>query len=201
MTTDLRVGSRAKIEDTLVEKLQRHPNWKLDAIQDIAGVRVDADLHLGEQTTLAREIASHFGADESAIYDLRDGSHAGYRAVHVRLRRPAGRVEIQVRTILQSLWANLYEKLADDVGRGIRYGEPVELRPDLDPDQVQRVVQGMQDLSAMLAEREAEWQQNVDEQNGVAIGADAMQKLMIVGSVMVSVGKFNTEAGIEGEGG
>lgn len=99
------------------------------------------------------------------------------------------------------MWANIYEKLADDIGRGIRYGEPVELRPDLDPEQVERVVRRMHDLSAMLAAREAEWQQNVDDQNGVAIGADSMQRLMIVGSIMVTARDFTSEAGIDREGG
>src|SRR6185312_32792 len=35
-------------------------------------------------------------------------------------------VEIQVRTQLQHQWAELYEKLADKIGRGIRYGEAPE---------------------------------------------------------------------------
>lgn len=35
-------------------------------------------------------------------------------------------MEIQLRTKLQHEWANLFEKLADRVGRGIRYGEPPE---------------------------------------------------------------------------
>jgi hypothetical protein len=34
-------------------------------------------------------------------------------------------VEIQVRTRLQHEWAELFEKLADQLGRGIRYGEPL----------------------------------------------------------------------------
>jgi hypothetical protein len=32
--------------------------------------------------------------------------------------------EIQVRTDLQALWAEIYERLGDILGRGIRYGEP-----------------------------------------------------------------------------
>ncbi|AMC63433.1 hypothetical protein RN09_1685 [Mycobacterium tuberculosis variant africanum] len=104
--SELLVTSRAKSQDTLLAKLRRRPYLQLNTIQDIAGVRIDADLLLGEQTRLAREIADHFGADQPAIHDLRDHPHAGYRAVHVWLRLPAGRVEIQIRTILQSLWAN-----------------------------------------------------------------------------------------------
>ena len=141
METDLRVGSRPKTQDTLVQKLRQRPTLKLDSVSDLAGVRVDADMYLGEQTRLAHEIAEHFGADESAIVDRRDGAKAGYRAVHVDLRLPAGHVEVQVRTILQSIWANIYERLADDLGRGIRYGEPAVPPPGYDQAQADEAVQ------------------------------------------------------------
>lgn len=78
--SELLVTSRAKSQDTLLAKLRRRPYLQLNTIQDIAGVRIDADLLLGEQTRLAREIADHFGADQPAIHDLRDHPHAGYRA-------------------------------------------------------------------------------------------------------------------------
>ncbi|BBX72679.1 hypothetical protein MSHI_05850 [Mycobacterium shinjukuense] len=161
IASELLVTSRAKTQDTLVAKLRRQPNLQLNTIQDLAGVRIDADLLLGEQTRLAREVANHFGADESAIHDLRDHPHAGYRAVHVWLRLPAGRVEIQIRTILQSLWANCYERLADAYGRGILYGEPIErlATSGVGPAQLPEPVRVMQDASAKLAMHEAEWQQ------------------------------------------
>ncbi len=115
------IAARSKTRDTLVQKLQRM-QIALDSVQDLAGVRIDADLSLDEQTGLATEIATHFGA-ESQVKDIREHPHSGYRAVHVWLRLPAGRVEVQIRTLLQSAWANLYERLADWVGRGIRYDE------------------------------------------------------------------------------
>jgi ppGpp synthetase/RelA/SpoT-type nucleotidyltranferase len=214
MTADLLVSSRAKTEDTLVEKLRRRPYLQLNAVQDIAGVRIDADLLLSEQTRLAREIAEHFGADESAIHDLRVGAHAGYRAVHVWLRMPAGRVEIQIRTLLQSLWANVYERLADTYGRGIRYGDPIDrsLVPDADPAQIRQLVQKMQDLSATLATTEATWQQDSEiedpSQRAMPLGADAMNKAMMFEAVLHTLrGEINpagweiNPAGSEGEGG
>lgn len=48
----------------------------------------------------------------------------GYVAVHVIVFPGDAPIEIQIRTAWQHEWAELFEKLADLVGRGIRYGEP-----------------------------------------------------------------------------
>ena len=48
----------------------------------------------------------------------------GYRAVHVIVRTQGCLVEVQVRTYLQDMWAQIVERLADTFGRQIRYGEP-----------------------------------------------------------------------------
>jgi hypothetical protein len=47
----------------------------------------------------------------------------GYAAVHVVVFPDDAPIEIQIRTAWQHEWAELFEKLADLVGRGIRYGE------------------------------------------------------------------------------
>jgi ppGpp synthetase/RelA/SpoT-type nucleotidyltranferase len=114
---------------------------------------------------------------------------------------PAGRVEIQVRTILQSMWANINEKLADDAGRGIRYGEQAVPPPGYDQERTDKVVQDWQTMSEMIAARETEWQQYVNEGNKVAVGGSAMQKAMIIGAVVVGIQQFNPEAGLGKEGG
>jgi ppGpp synthetase/RelA/SpoT-type nucleotidyltranferase len=156
---ELRVSSRPKTVDTLIDKLRRRPNQQLNTVQDLAGVRIDADLLLGEQTELAREIAAHFGADEDSIHDLRSGEHAGYRGVHVWLKLPAGRVEVQIRTLFQSMWANWFERMADEYGREIRYGEPLkELPPGTDPAEARRLVDVMLKGSEQMADVEAGWQ-------------------------------------------
>jgi hypothetical protein len=46
----------------------------------------------------------------------------GYQAVHVIVTASQCAVEIQVRTPLQDLWAQVVEGIADRFGRGIRYG-------------------------------------------------------------------------------
>lgn len=122
---ELQVSSRGKTVDTLVQKLIR-TSIGLDQVQDLAGVRVDAALTLTQQTDLAHEVADHFKVGSRGIRDLRDSPHSGYRAFHLWLRLPAGRVEVQIRTEGQSEWANTYERLGDLLGRGIRY----DMMPD-----------------------------------------------------------------------
>ena len=117
------ITSRAKTIDTLRDKLLRDPATPLSSIQDIAGVRFECEMTLEEQDQVAATVARDFDCGPEAIRDLRDGSHAGYRGVHVWLRLPRGRAEVQVRTHLQGEWANTYEALADWLGRQIRYGD------------------------------------------------------------------------------
>lgn len=121
------VTSRPKTIDTLRQKLKRDHNTPLSSIQDIAGVRFEAEMSLDEQDAVANAIAGQFGQElPGCIRDLRLTPRSGYRAVHLWLRLPV-KVEVQIRTHLQSSWANMYESLADVVGRGIRYGDPPSL--------------------------------------------------------------------------
>ena len=100
------------------------PKTPLERIHDVAGARLDCDVTLTQQRRIADELCDLFtkcGATRVDIKDLRDGSHSGYRAIHLHLRFPAGFAEVQVRTALQSHWANVYESAADIFGRHIRY--------------------------------------------------------------------------------
>lgn len=120
---EFEVSSRAKTIDTLRDKLRRDRSTPLASVQDIAGVRLEIEMTLSQQTDVARAIAALYGQDPArAIHDIRDTPHSGYRAVHVWLRLPS-RVEVQVRTRMQGAWANVYEAMADVAGRGIRYGD------------------------------------------------------------------------------
>lgn len=142
------VSSRAKTIDTLREKLIRERHLKLNQVQDLSGVRVDFDGHLEEQTLFAEELATYFGGSPRAVLkDIRQDPHSGYRAVHVWLKVPAGRVEVQLRTRSQSAWANAYERLGDLLGRQIRYG-------DLGDGPARNAVATMQRLSTVLKEAE-----------------------------------------------
>ena len=78
-------------------------------------------MDLASQTALAEHIAVLLGQPGERIRDLRESPHSGYRAVHIWCQVPAGRFEVQVRTLLQGAWANAYEALGDVAGRSIRY--------------------------------------------------------------------------------
>lgn len=121
------ISGRVKTDDTLIAKLRRERTFPLHSIQDVSGIRFEARMTLDEQSVVVDRIAEIF--DERAwsvsINDYRAGGHLGnYRAVHLVVERRAdrARAEIQVRTVLQSKWANVYEALADVWGRNIRYG-------------------------------------------------------------------------------
>jgi ppGpp synthetase/RelA/SpoT-type nucleotidyltranferase len=118
---DLPVTSRTKTTGTLVEKLQRSPTMALSRMQDIAGARLVVEMNWIEQDQLVARIVELFpGAD---VRDRRAEPSYGYRAVHVIVEVDQRFVEIQVRTTLQDLWAQVFERLADRWGRGIRYGD------------------------------------------------------------------------------
>jgi ppGpp synthetase/RelA/SpoT-type nucleotidyltranferase len=121
----LTITGRAKTRITVREKLRRRHSEKLPSIQDLAGIRIEANMTLSEQDAIANALSEWFGQPAESVHDLRDGTHAGYRAVHlwVRLKQPRGAwFEIQVRTVLQGEWANYFEALADYLGRDLRYG-------------------------------------------------------------------------------
>ncbi|OFK70240.1 hypothetical protein HMPREF2807_00230 [Corynebacterium sp. HMSC074A09] len=130
------IGSRVKTRPVLVEKLRRMPSFPLESIQDFSGVRMDFDVTLSEQSRLAELLAQDLeerGANRVRIQDMREQPHSGYRAIHLHIYSPAGRAEFQLRTALQSRWANLYELAGDLYGRAIRYlefGERVPLQFD-----------------------------------------------------------------------
>ena len=121
--------SRVKTTGTLVEKLQRDQGMQFSRIQDVAGARVVLDGNRSEQDALVKNICSlflHFPRKPDVI-DRRASPTHGYRAVHVIAYPDSFPVEIQVRTYFQDIWAQIFERIADQWGRQIRYGEPPDL--------------------------------------------------------------------------
>ncbi|WP_327301993.1 hypothetical protein [Streptomyces albidoflavus] len=118
--------SRVKNTGTILEKLVRHGGSWLKSIQDLAGMRIvlDGDRTAQDDAVDAIVQAFRLSEREAKIVDRRSQPSQGYRAVHVIVFPEGVPVEIQVRTRWQHEWADMFEKLADLIGRGIRYGEP-----------------------------------------------------------------------------
>jgi ppGpp synthetase/RelA/SpoT-type nucleotidyltranferase len=119
----LQATSRVKAPEIIVAKLQRQPTVPLSRMQDIGGMRVVRDMTRVEQDELRDRLVAAL-PEEARVVDRRTDPRSGYRAVHVLTTAGGCRVEIQVRTRLQDLWAQLMEWLADRWGRQMRYGEP-----------------------------------------------------------------------------
>lgn len=115
----LTIVGRTETRDTLIQKLRRRPGVQLPNIQDIAGVRIVGDMTLFQQNLLGQFL---LGSYPGRLVDRRADPVAGYRALHAWLTVGGRPAEVQIRTRLQHLWAEMFEGMADRWGRQIRYG-------------------------------------------------------------------------------
>jgi hypothetical protein len=122
LSAGLEGTSRLKTTSTIIDKLRRETTMGLSRMQDIAGVRLVIEGTRLDQDRVVEHIGGPF--DETTTLDRRERPSYGYRAVHVIVRSQGCLVEIQVRTPMQDQWAQIVERLADVLGRQIRYGEP-----------------------------------------------------------------------------
>lgn len=111
-------GRPAKSTTSLVEKLRRE-SIRLTQVQDIAGCRVVVH-DIGEQDRVVASLRKLF--PQVSVVDRRAKPQYGYRAVHVVVKIGDKLIEVQVRTALQHLWAELSEKFSDVVDPAIKYG-------------------------------------------------------------------------------
>lgn len=123
----LTIVGRTKSLDTLAQKLRRSPDVQLPYIRDIAGIRLTGDMTRAQQTALGEWLVDRF---DGRLVDRRQQPAHGYRALHAALTVQGLQVEAQIRTRLQHLWAQIFERVADGWGRQIRYGEPPDSPPD-----------------------------------------------------------------------
>lgn len=153
-TAPLHITHRAKTTQTIIEKLCREHTMALARVQDLAGIRIVGAIRFDEQDQLAAEIARLFPADPRApkIVDRRKEPSHGYRAVHVVVSLDGITIEIQVRTLMQHVWADLMERLADRLGRQIRYGEAPVPPPGIRAESAQSIISAMMNLSTAWAE-------------------------------------------------
>lgn len=123
------MAPRVKTLKTMLEKLNRQPELhSLAQIRDLAGLRVVVHGGRAVQDDLVGRIEGLFqdSSRPAKTIDRRLDPRAGYRAVHLEVRRDGVLLEVQVRTTLQHQWAEAFERAADRFGRGLRYGEDVD---------------------------------------------------------------------------
>ncbi|MGE5047437.1 MAG: RelA/SpoT domain-containing protein [Deltaproteobacteria bacterium] len=124
------VTGRLKSTPSIIDELKRSPATQLSGMEDLAGVRVVVNGGRAVQDVAAAGVRTVF--PKSRTEDRCAAPRHGYRAVHVICEIEGKWVEVQIRTPLQQQWAELFDKLADRLGRQIRYG--------LDADDASRVV-------------------------------------------------------------
>lgn len=112
-------GRPAKSTTSISEKLLRE-TIRLTQVQDIAGCRLIV-VDMVEQERVVQRLSKLF--DNVTIVDRRKQPSHGYRAVHVIVKSAHKLVEIQVRTSLQQVWAELSEKLSDVIDPALKYGK------------------------------------------------------------------------------
>src|SRR4030095_679320 len=126
----LQATSRLKNINTIIEKLRRE-RTRLAEMQDIGGLRIVLKVDLTGQDKIVSKILDMFR--NAKVIDRRESPKHGYHAVHVIALLDERRIEIQLRTQLQDLWAQAIERLADEAGRDIRYGgTPKARREDVE---------------------------------------------------------------------
>lgn len=108
----------AKSNAAIIDKLHRE-SIRMSQMQDIAGCRLVVSDIVQQDRVVAAVCACFEGAE---VIDRRKRPSHGYRAAHVVVR-PSGKIiEIQIRSRLQHLWAELSEKFADVFGSSLKYG-------------------------------------------------------------------------------
>lgn len=111
-------GRPAKSTTSISDKLRRE-SIRLTQIQDIAGCRLIVT-DIANQESVVQSLTSLF--KHTAVSDRRAKPSHGYRAVHVIVNSRGRLIEIQVRTELQHLWAEVSEKGSDIIDPAIKYG-------------------------------------------------------------------------------
>ena len=138
-------GRLAKSTVSVVDKLRRE-SIRLSQMQDIAGCRVVV-VNVAEQEQFVASFIADF--PRASVLDRRAKPTYGYRAVHIIAEILGKPIEIQVRSSLQHLWAEISEKSSDVLDPTIKYGGGT--------DRWREFLTGTSKLVASYEEREKQW--------------------------------------------
>ena len=121
-----RVTQRLKRFPTIVDKLRRFPRMALTQMEDIGGLRaILPDQDAVDQ--VATRLRRRWDITRDRDY-ARDPKDDGYRATHLIVRRADFKIELQLRTPDQNLWAQSVEEDTRFLGLGLKFGSgPPEL--------------------------------------------------------------------------
>lgn len=159
---DIVSAYRVKSQSTIGDKIRRSqtdPGAKvqLGRMWDFAGARITANVLHDDLRYLAYELRRKLVTEGHRVNErdyIARAQPGGYRALHLVIYSTAGIVELQLRTLLQSEWANTFEKLADRTGRRIRYER--NYRPDTEEfakvaDDLVTIAQDINDIERLRA--------------------------------------------------
>lgn len=108
------LSGRAKRTKSIIRKLVREPTMDLSRMTDIVGLRIivaTAD----EQRRMIDALGAVVRIERVADYT---GNEHFYRAIHLHAIVDARRIEIQVRTLAQQLWADESESFGEQAKEG-----------------------------------------------------------------------------------
>ena len=126
------VAQRLKRMPTIIDKLIRYPNMRLSQLQDIAGVRailsdVD-DVYALVDKYVKNHNFPHTHVEPVFDYIGKPRNEDGYRSVHLIYKYNNNKVkdfnglkiEIQIRTKLQHIWATAVETVGSIIGQQLK---------------------------------------------------------------------------------
>ncbi len=138
------VTQRLKKRPTIIDKLQRHSTMRLSAMQDIGGLRALL-LNQAIVDSVAERLQTNWKHRIVAEYDyVRRPKKSGYRGIHLVVERDEHRVEVQLRTPWQDMWAQSSEEDTARLGLGLKFG--------LGPDDLREYYRLMADVMAAREE-------------------------------------------------
>lgn len=145
------IAGRSKRTKSIIRKLSRPQNKGMDLsrMNDLVGLRIIVKDRQDQNSVVD---SLHAAFPNSEVIDDRDGSDH-YHRLHVIYAAPTGPLEIQVRTLLQHLWADESETFGENVKGGAATGEKKEYLEELSA-RVRDIEQGSLNLEdASLASR------------------------------------------------